>query len=92
MEYCKLYRDDGNIQINIMRLYHDNNGCEHIEIRIEKENDMETYARFLLPANYCSHAYGFPETELMKIKKFLINNALAIWDMARGNIRAEGAC
>ncbi|MBO6179381.1 MAG: hypothetical protein J6O04_09415 [Selenomonadaceae bacterium] len=92
MQYCKLYREGGNLLINIMELYTDGNGCEHIEIRVEKENDLETYARFTLPANYCTHAYGFLETDLMKIKKFLLNNALTIWDMARGNIRAEGSC
>ncbi|MBR3622732.1 MAG: hypothetical protein IKN43_05220 [Selenomonadaceae bacterium] len=86
MQYCKLYRSDGNALINIMDLYTDSNGQEHIEIRIEKENDMDSYARFILPANCCTHAYGFPETELMYLKKFLRNNALTIWDMAKGGV------
>ncbi|MBR3457542.1 MAG: hypothetical protein IKH16_05235 [Selenomonadaceae bacterium] len=89
VEYCKLYREDGNVLVHIMDLYADSNGQEHIEIRMEKDNDAEAYARFILPANYCTHAYGFSETELMKLKKFLRNNALTIWDMARGNIHAE---
>ena len=90
MEYCKLYNSNGNLFFNIMSIYSDNNGQEHIEMRIEKENDMETYARFILPANYCTHAYGFSEAELAKLKIFLRNNALTIWDMARGSINAEG--
>ena len=92
MEYCKIYDSNGNILFNIMGIYADHNGQEHIEMRIEKENNMDTYARFILPANYCTHAYGFTEAELAKFKKFLRNNALTIWDMARGNIYVEGSC
>ena len=51
---------------------------------------MDTYAVFTLPAYYCSHAYGFTERELDELGDFLKNNAVTIWDMARGNIRAEG--
>jgi len=91
MQYCKIYRDNGNIFVHIMQLYADANGQEHIEIRLEKENDLETYARFILPANYCTHAYGFSESELTKFKRFLLNNARTIWDMARVIIRAEGS-
>jgi len=89
MEYCKIYRDNGNILVNIMDMYKDDLEREHIEIRIEKESDVEAYARFILPANYCTHSYGFSEMEIKKFKKFLLNNTLTIWDMARGNICAE---
>ncbi|MBR1884768.1 MAG: hypothetical protein IJ812_00020 [Schwartzia sp.] len=89
MEYCKLYGRDKNILVHIMGLYEDRDGGDHVSIRIEKENDVEVYAKFDLPANFCTHAYGFSETELMKFKKFLQNNAMTIWDMARGNLRAE---
>ena len=91
MEYCKIYGDDANIIVYIMNMYEDRDGGDHISVRIEKEGDLETYAKFDLPANYCTHAYGFSETELMKFKKFLLNNAVTIWDMARGYIRAESA-
>lgn len=90
MEYCKLYEPDGSrIVVYIVKMYEDRDGADHLSVRIEKEGDLDTYARFDLPANYCTHAYGFTETELMRFKKFLLNNALTLWDMARGNIRAE---
>jgi len=89
MQYCKLYREDGNLYIHIMSMYEDRDGGDHIEVRIEKENDLDTFAKFVLPANYCTNSYGFKETELAALKKFLLNNAVGIWDMARGYIRAE---
>ena len=66
-----------------MGMWEDEQTGEHVEMRVEKEEDMDVYAEFTLPAYYCHHAYGFKETELMEIKKFLKNNAVLIWDMAR---------
>ena len=84
MEYCKVYEDDDRtIVYYIMGMWEDEQTGEHVEMRVEKEEDMDVYAEFTLPAYYCHHAYGFKETELMEIKKFLKNNAVLIWDMAR---------
>jgi hypothetical protein len=49
---------------------------------------MDIYAEYTLPAYHCHHAYGFKETELMEIKKFLKDNAIMIWRMARGELCA----
>lgn len=89
MEYCKIYGEKDNLLIYIMKMYEDRDGGDNIEIRAEKENNMDVYARFVLPANYCTHAYGFTETELFQIEDFLRDNAVSIWDMARGIIHAE---
>ena len=75
--------------IRQMRKVLKEHGGENIEIRVEKENNMDVYARFILPANYCTHSYGFTETELFQIEDFLRDNAVSIWDMARGIIHAE---
>ncbi len=89
MKFCKIYGENDNLLIYIMKLYEDRDGGENIEIRVEKENNMDVYARFILPANYCTHSYGFTETELFQIEDFLRDNAVSIWDMARGIIHAE---
>ena len=84
MEYCKVYKNDDCTMIYyIMGTWEDAATGEHIEIRVEKEEDIEVYAEFTLPAYHCHHAYGFKETELMEIESFLRDNAVLIWDMAR---------
>ena len=90
MEYCRIHRDNDTLIVFIMKHYETDTSGEHVEIRVERKDDMDTYALFTLPAYYCSHAYGFTERELDELGDFLKNNAVTIWDMARGNIRAEG--
>ena len=91
MQFCKIYRDEGNIGIYIMGMYEDDSGADKIEIRAEREDNPDIYASFTLPGYFCHHAYGFSETDIMKLQKFLKNNAVSIWDMARGLIHAESA-
>ena len=67
-EYCRLHKENGTLVFAIMRLWETQENGENLEVRIEKEDDMDTYAEFTLPAYYCHHAYGFKETELMEKK------------------------
>lgn len=71
-----------------MRLWETPENGENLEIRIENEDNMDTYAEFTLPAYHCHHAYGFKETEIMEIKNFLKDNAVLLWRMARGELCA----
>ena len=87
-EYCKLYKESHVLIFAIMRLWETEENGENVEIRVECEDDMDIYAEYTLPAYHCHHAYGFKETELMEIKKFLKDNAVMIWRMARGELCA----
>ena len=89
MQFCKIYRDDGNICIFIMNMYEDESGMDKIEIRAEREDDPDIYAGVTLPGYYCHHAYGFSEQEILRLQKFLKNNAVSIWNMARENLYAK---
>lgn len=87
-EYCRLHKENGTLVVAIMRLWETPENGENLEIRIENEDNMDTYAEFTLPAYHCHHAYGFKETELMEIKNFLKDNAVLLWRMARGELCA----
>ena len=78
MEFCKIYNEEGNLCIYIMKMYEDESG-------------PDIYAGVTLPGYYCHHAYGFSEQEIMKLQKFLKNNAVSIWDRARENFYAKSA-
>ena len=65
MEYCKIHRDDSTLIVAIMNIWETTERGENLEIRIEKMEDMDTYAEFTLPAYHCHHAYGFKETALV---------------------------
>lgn len=90
MEYCRVHTEDCTLIVAIMNLWETDDRGENLEVRIEKEGDMDTYAEFTLPAYHCHHAYGFKETELMKLERFLRDNAVTIWRMGKGEIVAEG--
>lgn len=87
-EYCRLHKENGTLVVTIMRLWETPENGENLEIRIENEDNMDTYAEFTLPAYHCHHAYGFKETEIMEIKNFLKDNAVLLWRMARGELCA----
>ena len=91
MEYCRIHTEDAILIVAIMNIQETLDRGELLEIRIEKENDMDVYAEFTLPAYHCHHAYGFKETELMQLEQFLRDNAVTIWRMGKGEIVAEGA-
>ena len=90
MEYCRIHRDNDTIVFFIMEHFTSPTEGANIKVRVEKYGDMDAYAIFTLPAYYCSHAFGFTERELDDFADFLRDNAVTIWDMARGYIRAEG--
>ena len=90
MEYCKIHTEDSLLIVAIMNIWETEDRGMNLEIRVEKAGDMDTYAEFTLPAYHCHHAYGFKESELMKLEKFLRDNAVTIWRMGKGEIVAEG--
>ena len=90
MEYCKIHTEDALLVVAIMNLWETEDRGMNLEVRIEKDGDMDPYAEFTLPAYHCHHAYGFKETELIKLEKFLRDNAVTIWRMGKGEIVAEG--
>ncbi|MBR2216009.1 MAG: hypothetical protein IJ849_09655 [Selenomonadaceae bacterium] len=90
MEYCKIHPNDSTtLIVGIVRLWESEERGSNMEVRIEKEGDMDTYAEFTLPAYHCHHAYGFKETDIMRLEKFLRDNAVTLWRMGRGEIIAE---
>ena len=84
VQFCKIYADDNNtLTYSITDHYTSPTTGEHVEMRIEKDENTDIYAEFTMPALHCHHAYGFSEDELFRIEQFLKNNAVLIWDMAR---------
>ncbi|MBR2215231.1 MAG: hypothetical protein IJ849_05680 [Selenomonadaceae bacterium] len=85
MEFCRVYEDDNNTLTYSITDYWDSAKTgQHVEMHIERDEDPEVYAEFSLPAYHCHHAYGFKDSDLTRIEEFLRNNAVSIWDMARG--------
>ena len=85
MEFCKVYEDDNKtLTYSIVDFGNSEKTGSHIEMRVERDEDTDTYAEFSLPSYHCHHAYGFKESELRQIETFMRNNAVSIWDMARG--------
>lgn len=90
MEYCRIHRDSDTIVVFIVNQNCSANIGDNLNVRLEKQGDMDTYAMFVLPAYYCTHAYGFTERELDEFAEFLKDNAPTLWRMARGEINAKG--
>ena len=64
---------------------------DKIEIRAEREDNPDVYAGVTLPGYYGYHAHGFSEQEILRLQKFLRNNAVSIRNMARENFYAKSA-
>ena len=88
MEFCKSYNEKATLIYHIVRFWEGEKTGEHVEMRVEKENEPDVYAEFTLPAYHCHHAYGFKESELDGIETFMRNNSVSIWDMARETCHA----
>ena len=59
-------------------------GFEIIKVHFERpgENDFN-FLDMILPGEMVQKAYGFSETEILKMKRYAKNNSSLIWDFAR---------
>lgn len=48
MEYCRIHTEDATLIVAIMNIWETTDRGENLEIRIEKKDDMDTYAEFTL--------------------------------------------
>lgn len=84
MLYSKIFADENRtICYYIMRMYEDRDGADNIIVRVEVEEDPDAFAEFRLPGEHCYKAFGFSEEELLKMERYLLRNAVLIWDDAR---------
>ncbi len=60
------------------------NGFDEITVYFERPNDKGfDFAEGKLPENQFYKCYGFSEDELMKLNKYIKNNASLIWKIAQ---------
>jgi len=60
------------------------NGFDEITVYFERPNDNGfDFAEGKLPENQFYKCYGFSEDELMKLNKYIKNNASLIWKIAQ---------
>ncbi len=60
------------------------NGFDEITVYFERPNDKGfDFAEGKLPENQFYKCYGFSEEELMKLNKYIRNNASLIWKIAQ---------
>ena len=60
------------------------NGFESITVYFERANNNGfDFAEGKLPNNLFYKSYGFSQEELIRLEKYLRNNAFLIWNMAR---------
>ncbi len=60
------------------------NGFDEITVYFERPNDNGfDFAEGKLPENQFYKCYGFSEEELMKLNKYIRNNASLIWKIAQ---------
>lgn len=84
MLYARLYRDDvTTVAIYVVNRYEDRDGGDNLTVRIEKEQEPDSFCEWHLPDIFCYKSYGFSEEELAELEVYLQNNEIIIWDMYR---------
>lgn len=59
-------------------------GFDEISVYFERPNENGfDFAEGKLPNNMLYKSYGFSQTELMQLERYLCNNAALIWEIAR---------
>jgi len=80
------YSKIGNIVLTFSNVINDKNGFEEIIVRFERASDNGfDYSEWVLPGRFNRKAFGFSEDEIMSQDRYLLNNMLLIWEMAREN-------
>jgi len=78
------YSTVDNQVLTFSNIITDNNGFEKIKARFERANDKGfDYSEWILPGLSNTKAYGFSEDEIMTQERYLLNNLLLIWEIAR---------
>jgi hypothetical protein len=74
---------NGNV-LTFSNILADQNGFESIKARFERANEKGfDYSEWNIPALSNTKAYGFSEDEIMLQERYLLNNMLLIWEIAR---------
>lgn len=86
--YCTDYtHNDGGRTVSVSEIETDTNGVETLYIYVERPSKTGKGFDFVqqkLPARVWTKAFGFSEDELFELQRFLLNNEVTFWEIARG--------
>lgn len=78
------YSTINEIVLTFSNIQKNEKGFEIITARFERPDDAGfDYSEWKLPCIANTKAYGFSEDEIMEQERYLRNNAVLIWEMAR---------
>jgi len=74
---------DNNI-LTFTDIISDSNGFEKITARFERAKEKGfDYSEWTIPGLSNTKAYGFSEDEILSQERYLLNNQLLIWEIAK---------
>ena len=80
MLYSKVfYKKDVTWEFFVVKEYEDKDGGDNLVVRVEIQENPDSFCEWRLPDIFCYKAYGFSEEDLLRIKNYIRNNQMLMW-------------
>lgn len=79
MLYSKVFKREKTFMFYVIKEYEDRDGGDNLIVRVELEENSDTFCEWRLPDIFCYKSYGFSEEDNMKIKNYIRNNEMLMW-------------